>query len=73
MISKHPLPKCALVLFLVLPLVLLEGGDARAPVWLSHRVGGVPLTAIVSVALFLALVALTAVFSAPPADSRRPS
>lgn len=73
MIGRHLWGKCALVVFLVMPLVLLEGWDALPPAWLSHRFGGVPMTALVSVALFIALVVLTAVFSAPSVDSRRQS
>jgi hypothetical protein len=71
MISRHLLWKCALVLFLLAPLVLLEGWNAIPPSWLSHRMGGVPMTAVASVVLFLALVALTAIYSAPPAPPRQ--
>jgi uncharacterized membrane protein (DUF485 family) len=71
MISRHLVWKCALVLFLLAPLVLLEGWNSVPPSWLSHRVGGAPMTAVASVLLFLALVVLTGIFSAAPASPKK--
>jgi drug/metabolite transporter (DMT)-like permease len=67
MISRHVFWKCALVIFLLVPLVLLEGWHTMPPSWLSHCMGGVPMTAIASVALFFALTILTAIYSVLPA------
>jgi hypothetical protein len=69
MISRHVFWKCALVLFLLMPLVLLEGWNIIPPSWLSHRMSGVPMTAVASVVLFFALAILTAIYSALPAVS----
>jgi hypothetical protein len=71
MISRHLVWKCALVLFLLAPLVLLEGWNSVPPSWLSDRLGGVPMTVVASLLLFLALVILTAVYSAAPEPRRR--
>jgi len=67
MISRNVFWKCALVLVLLTPLLLLEGWNIIPPFWLSHWMGGVPMTAVASVALFFALAILTAIYSVPPA------
>jgi hypothetical protein len=55
--------RCLLVVLLIAPLVFLEGVSRGGADSASHRVAGVPLTVVGSVALFFMLVALTAVYS----------
>jgi hypothetical protein len=72
MISRHIFWKCALVLFLLVPLVLLEGWGTHPPSWLAQSLGAVPMTAVASVLLFFALVILTAIYSARSARPATP-